>query len=48
MTEYSFPPVPFKEIPLSKYPKDFTFILNDQYYQTNRFIADLLSPTIRR
>ena len=47
MKEYSFTPVQLKEIPLKKYPKDFTFILNGQCYQTSRLVTDLLSPTIR-
>ena len=39
---------PIKKIPLEKYSKDFTFIVNGKKYQTNRFIADILSPKIRQ
>ncbi|OHT06397.1 hypothetical protein TRFO_05596 [Tritrichomonas foetus] len=35
-----------KNVPLNKYQKDFTFVVNGKKYQTNRFIADLLSPKI--
>ena len=35
-----------KSIPLDKYEKNFTFIVNGKPYPTNRFIADLLSPII--
>ncbi|OHT17615.1 hypothetical protein TRFO_00877 [Tritrichomonas foetus] len=35
-----------KNIPLNKYAKDFTFVVNGQKYETSRFIADLLSPKI--
>ncbi|OHS99948.1 hypothetical protein TRFO_33513 [Tritrichomonas foetus] len=31
---------------MNKYPDDFTFIVNGKKYQTNRFIAGLLSPKI--
>ena len=37
-----------KEIPTDKYEKNFTFIVNGKKYETNRFIADILSPKIRR
>lgn len=30
------------------YANDFTFHVNNKSYKTNRFIADLLSPNIRR
>lgn len=33
-------------IPLHQYEKNFTFIVNNQKYQTSRIIADLLSPKI--
>ena len=33
-------------VPLFKFDKDFTFIVNDQAYKTSRIIADLLSPKI--
>ena len=35
-------------IPFNKYDKDFIFIVNDQLYMTNRFVADLISPIIRK
>lgn len=37
-----------KDIPFHKYQKDFVFIVNDKRYETNRYIADLLSPKIRQ
>lgn len=37
-----------KEIPFNKYEKNFTFIVNGKRYDTSRYIADLLSPIIRR
>lgn len=36
------------DIPLDKYPKDFTFIVNGERFETSRIIADLLSPNISR
>lgn len=33
-------------IPLQKYDKDFTFIVNSKIYKTSSFIADLTSPII--
>lgn len=36
-----------KEIPLDKYEKNFTFIVNDKKYETSRYVADLVSPIIR-
>lgn len=38
----------FKSIPFDKYENDFTFIVNGNEYKTNRLIADLLSPIIRK
>ena len=35
-----------KHIPIDKYAHDFTFIVNGKPYETSRFLADLLSPTI--
>ena len=35
-----------KEIPLDKYDKNFTFIVNNAQYHTCRIIADILSPKI--
>lgn len=37
-----------KSIPLDKYEKDFTFIVNEKRYKTSRFVADLLSPIISK
>lgn len=37
----------FKSIPLHKFEKDFTFIVNGIKYQTSRIIAEILSPKIR-
>ncbi|KAK8888785.1 hypothetical protein M9Y10_033524 [Tritrichomonas musculus] len=36
-----------KYLPFDKYEKDFTFIVDDKEYKTSRFVADILSPTIR-
>lgn len=33
-------------VPVQKYERDFTFIINGEKYETNRIIADLLSPKI--
>lgn len=33
-------------VPIGKYEKDFSFIVNGEEIQTSRFIADLLSPKI--
>ncbi|OHT13396.1 hypothetical protein TRFO_16497 [Tritrichomonas foetus] len=35
-----------KNIPLNKFTKDFTFVVNGQKHETSRFIADLLSPKV--
>lgn len=35
-----------KNIPIDKYDKNFTFIVNSKKYQTNRLYADILSPTV--
>ena len=35
-----------KNLPLDKYEKDFTFIVNGRKYETNHIIADLLSLKI--
>lgn len=35
-------------VPLNKYEKDFTFIVNGERFQTSHFIADLLSPIISK
>ena len=37
-----------RNIPFDKYVKDFKFIVNNQEYYTNRFIADVLSPLIKK
>ena len=37
-----------KNLPLDKYEKDFTFIVNGRRYQTSRIVADLMSPQIRK
>ena len=38
----------YLDIPLDKYEKDFTFIVNDKAYKTSRQIADILSPNLRK
>ena len=35
-----------QKIAIDKYENNFTFIVGDQEYQTNRFVADILSPII--
>lgn len=36
------------DMPLDRYEKNFSFIVNGQEIKTNRLIADFLSPIIRR
>lgn len=36
-----------KDLPFDKYQNDFTFIVNGKRYQTNRIVADILSPELR-
>lgn len=36
-----------QQVPLDKYKKDFTFIVDGHEYRTSRFEADLISPIIR-
>ena len=36
------------DINLNKFEKDFIFIVNDQEYKTNRIVAEVLSPKIRK
>lgn len=38
----------FGNIPFNKYDHHFTFIVNGKKYTTNRIIADILSPEIRK
>ena len=35
-----------QQLPFDSYEKDFGFIVNGREFQTSRFVADLLSPTI--
>ena len=37
-----------KDIPFDKYSNDFTFIVNGKRYETSRFLADILSPYLRK
>ena len=37
-----------QDIPLGKYEKNFTFIVDGEQYFTPRFVADILSPKIRK
>ena len=37
----------FKDIPFHKYENNFTFIVDGKRYETNRIVADILSPIIR-
>ena len=37
-----------KNIPTDKYEPDFTFVVNGKIYSTPRFVADILSPKIRK
>ena len=36
------------QVPVEKYQKDFTFIVNNKEYQTTRLVADLISPNISK
>lgn len=45
-TFYSLSTDNIKKVPFEKYQKKFTFIVNCKRYETSRFVADLLSPTI--
>lgn len=36
------------QVPLTSYNNDFTFIVNQKEYKTNKICADLLSPTISK
>lgn len=38
----------FQSIPFQIYKKDFTFIVNNEKFYTNKIIADMLSPVISR
>lgn len=44
--KFSFGLENIKHIPIDKYDKDFTFIVDGKRYETSRFLADLLSPRI--
>ena len=45
--KYSPSRISLNDLPLQKYNKDFTFIVDGRRYQTQRIVADLLSPKIR-
>lgn len=36
------------QVPFDNYECDFTFIVNEERFETNKFIADLISPTISK
>ena len=46
--DYSINVKSIESIPFDKYEKNFTFIVNGKCYKTNRFIADILSPIVRK
>lgn len=46
--EFSLDIQNLRNIQFDKYDKDFVFIVNGKEYETSRFVADLLSPTIRK
>lgn len=46
--DFSLSPKNLEEIPFEKYVKNFTFIVNGKRYKTSRFVADILSPLIRK
>lgn len=46
--DYSLSTRNLKGIPFDMYEKDFTFYVDGKTYKTNRFVADLLSPTVRQ
>lgn len=45
--DYSINMMSFRGIPFFKYANNFTFIVNKKRYQTNRAVADILSPIVR-
>ena len=45
---YSINYVNIKDFPFGKYENDFNFIVNGKKYPTSRFVADILSPIIRK
>lgn len=45
--EFALSPDAIKGLLFDKYEKNFTFIFNGKEYETNRIVADLLSPVIR-
>ncbi|KAK8867177.1 hypothetical protein M9Y10_010153 [Tritrichomonas musculus] len=47
-TEYLLGLKNWKGIPIDKYDQDFTFVVDGKKYSTPRFVADLLSPKIRK
>ena len=46
--DYSINVKSIESIPFDKYEKNFTFNVNGKCYKTNRFIADILSPIVRK
>ena len=46
--EFNFDYENAKEIPYHLYDNNFTFIVDNKQYETNRVVADLLSPKIRK
>ena len=47
-TEFILSPYILKWIPFERYDQNFTFIVNGKEFRTSRFLADLISPTIRQ
>ena len=46
--EFSLSSSNFTDLPFDKYAKDFIFVVNGKRYETSRFVADILSPQIRK
>ena len=44
---FSLGSISFRAISFQKYDKNFTFIVDGKRFETNRVVADILSPTIR-
>ncbi|OHS94048.1 hypothetical protein TRFO_39767 [Tritrichomonas foetus] len=48
IVKFELNPINVKHIPFTKFTNDFIFYVNNKKYHTNRFTADLLSPTISK
>lgn len=48
IVDYTLGQGSIKNIPFQQYQNDFTFIVDGKRYQTNRLVADILSPNIKK